>query len=143
MYSRGCRPSLIQPSPPPGGHRAICRDSRSPQGRGRLRSSRGQNALCWSSPRSHGAYSPLLSAPPRLLHPLAPRLGLVAGMSKGQTPGETACFPLTPGGTHAHSEPGQMRASLLLAFFYPQADKDGQEKHPHSPRLLFPTCHVS
>ena len=70
----GAVPLRFSPHLHPGGHRDICRDSRSPQRRGRLQRHRGQSALGGSSPRSH--YSPLLSTPPRLLHPLATGLGL-------------------------------------------------------------------
>lgn len=82
-----------------------------------------------SLPRSHSTYSPFLSAPPP--PPASPpcnRVGVRGAMRNGQTPGDTAGFPLTPRGTHVYLEPGQMRTSLLLASFYPQTDKDGQGK---------------
>lgn len=79
---------------------------------------------------------------------LCNRIGIGGGvgwraMRKGQTPGETAVFLLTPRGTHVHPEPGQTTASFLLASFYPPVEKDGQGKQAGSLRLLFPTCHVS
>lgn len=80
------------------------------------------------------------STPPS---PPCNRVGIGGGerglMRKRQTSGETAAFPLTPRGTRVHPEPGQMRASLLLASFHPQTYKDGQGKHPSSPHLLFHT----
>lgn len=124
LYSGGCSPSPIQPSLAPGGHRGICRDSRSPQRRGRLQ--RGWVGHC------HGLTAPTppssVLPPPPPASPPCNRVGVRGAMRNGQTPGDTAGFPLTPRGTHVYLEPGQMRTSLLLASFYPQTDKDGQGK---------------
>lgn len=71
---------------------------------------------------------PQCSPPPPPASPPCNRVGVRGAMRNGQTPGDTAGFPLTPRGTHVYLEPGQMRTSLLLASFYPQTDKDGQGK---------------